>query len=252
MSKKTDVFNSVLNEFETAELKEYCMDMIDEISDTIFKIPSSTSLKYHNATQCQPGGQSYHVLMAGTILNYILGLEYIKNKFPKPKQRDCFRTAILLHDALKIGDESTQYTVHEHPILAGKWVETTAVEHDIDEKLKKYISRLIQSHSGEWTTSNKSNTILPSVENDEQFLIHLCDYLASRNNLDMIYNSLQENAVRAFQDLVSPEEYIFTFGKYKGMTFEEVAEGDYGYIEWLKNSSNMGAQEPLKSLLEGV
>lgn len=49
---KIKVFENLLNKFETEEIKNYCTDMIKEIPDYIFTIPSSTSFKYHNKTQC--------------------------------------------------------------------------------------------------------------------------------------------------------------------------------------------------------
>ena len=55
---KVKVFEGLLNKFETDEIRDYCADMIKEIPDYIFTIPSSTSFKYHNKTQCQPHGQS--------------------------------------------------------------------------------------------------------------------------------------------------------------------------------------------------
>ena len=232
--KKSDVFEDFLNTFETDEIKEYCRDMIEQAPDYIWNIPASTSMKYHNATQCQPGGQLYHILMACEIMNYILSLEYVKNKFPQPKKRDCMRTAICLHDMVKCGWDGGQYTVHVHPVLAQKWVEETAVEHDIDSRLKKYIGRLIASHSGEWTTSNKSVVELPKLENDEQFIIHLCDYLGSRANLDMIYSEDIKTKIRAFQELPDINEYKLTFGKHSGKTLPEILSEDGSYIAWMK------------------
>ena len=58
---KVLVFETLLNKFETEEMKDYCTDMIKEIPDYIFTIPSSTSFKYHNKTQCQPHGQILHI-----------------------------------------------------------------------------------------------------------------------------------------------------------------------------------------------
>ncbi len=56
---KVKVFEGLLNNFETDEIRDYCADMIKEIPDYIFTIPSSTSLKFHNKTQCQSHGQIF-------------------------------------------------------------------------------------------------------------------------------------------------------------------------------------------------
>mgnify|MGYP000023001825 FL=1 len=246
---KVKVFEELLNKFETDEIREYCTDMIKEIPDYIFTIPSSTSFKYHNKTQCQPHGQIFHILMFAEVMNYVLGLEYVKEK-TNERQRDCLRCTPIFHDAIKCGLNGSQYTVHEHPMLAGEWVRNTSVEHDVDADTKAYIARLCESHSGEWTSTKRSKTVLPKPENDEQFFVHMCDYLASRSNLDMTYS---DDVVSALGGVDIPKEelpyinsYVITFGKYSGKTLPQIKEIDPGYISWAKENMN---KEPIKSLL---
>lgn len=249
------VFDSILSKFETDEMRLYCEDMIMEIPDYIFEIPSSTSYKYHNKTQCQPHGQIYHILMFGEIMNYLLGLDYMIEKYPTPKQRDCFRCTPIFHDAIKCGLNGSQYTVHEHPLLAGKWIRTTKVEHDISDKLKDYIAKLCESHSGQWTTSKKSSVVLPHPENDAAFLVHLCDYLSSRSNLDMTYpQELYQKLGVSGQDAdantnETVDTYVFHFGKHNGKKLSDVIKQDPSYIAWAKENIE---RQPLKSLLEGI
>lgn len=251
MSYKSEIFKDILEQFETEELKNFCIDLLEKRPDENYTIPSSTSLKYHNETQCQSGGQIKHELMACTIMNYLLGLEYMKEKYPKPKQRDSLRIAMLMHDCCKTN--GGKYTVHEHPILSGKFVEECEVEHDIKLQLKQYISRLIASHSGEWTTSNRSSVVLPKPETDDQFLIHLCDYLSSRSNLDMIYS---DEVNKMINDNLPPEDrpdittWTFKFGKYAGKSIPEILNIEPDYLRWVKNESDMGKTEPLKTFLE--
>lgn len=247
---KIKVFESLLNNFETNEIREYCKDMILKISDDIFIMPSSTSLKFHNKTQCQPHGQVFHVLMFGEIMNYILGLEYVTEKIPDARKRDCLRCTPIFHDAIKCGLNGSKYTVHEHPMLAGEWVRNTKVDHDIDEDTKKYIARLCESHSGQWTSTKRSKTVLPKPETDEQFLVHLCDYLASRSNIDMTY---EEEIYKTLGDFKVPEKelpdintYVITFGKHSGKTLPQIAEIDPGYISWAKENMT---REPIRTLL---
>ena len=57
------VFKPLLKDFETEIFKDYFNDMVAEIPDYIFTMPSSTSGKYHNATQCKKFGQIYHEYM---------------------------------------------------------------------------------------------------------------------------------------------------------------------------------------------
>ena len=100
MNKKA-VFKELLDKFETEEMRLYCEDMIELIPDYIFTMPSSTSGKFHNATQCQTHGQIYHIIMFGTIMNYLLALKCNQEKFKSPIQRDAMRCVPCFHDAVK-------------------------------------------------------------------------------------------------------------------------------------------------------
>lgn len=246
---KVKVFGGLLNKFETDEIRDYCADMIKEIPDYIFTIPSSTSFKYHNKTQCQPHGQIFHILMFAEVMNYVLGLEYVKEK-PNERQRDCLRCTPIFHDAIKCGLNGSQYTVHEHPMLAGEWVRNTSVEHDVDADTKAYIARLCESHSGEWTSTKRSKTVLPKPENDEQFFVHMCDYLASRSNLDMTYSddvlAVLNNVEIPKQELPDINTYVLNFGKHSGEKLVDVAQSDPSYISWAKENMS---REPVRSLL---
>ena len=51
--EKQKIFEPLSRNFETENIKAYFMDMVAEIPDYIFTMPSSTSGKFHNATQCQ-------------------------------------------------------------------------------------------------------------------------------------------------------------------------------------------------------
>lgn len=248
--EKSKVFKSYLDTFETDEIRNYCKDMIEKVPDYIFAIPSSTSFKYHNKTQCQPHGQIFHILMFGEIMNYILGLEYVQEKINNPKKRDCLRCTSIFHDAIKCGLNGSQYTVHDHPLLAGEWVRNTIVEHDVDKTIKEYIARLCESHSGQWTTTNRSKTVLPKPETDEQFLVHLCDYLSSRSNIDMTYTEDIYNALGDIEipkkELPKLDSYVITFGKHNGKTLPKIQECDPGWISWAKENIT---REPVKTLL---
>jgi hypothetical protein len=188
--------------------------------------------------------------MFGEIMNYILGLEYALEKIPDARKRDCLRCTPIFHDAIKCGLNGSQHTVHEHPMLASEWIRNTKVEHDIDTETKNYIARLCESHSGQWTENKRSKTILPKPETDDQFLVHLCDYLASRSNIDMTYSDEIYAALVDIEppkeELPSIEEYHLNFGKFKGKTLLEVQEIEPGYITWAKENLT---REPVRSLL---
>lgn len=235
--QKVSVFQPLLDRFETDEMRLYCQDMIKQIPNYIFDMPSSTSGKHHNATQCQQHGQIYHIIMFSEVLNYLLALKCNQEKFKSPQQRDAMRCVPIFHDALKCGTEGSSFTVHEHPMLAGTWVREALVEHDIDNRAKEAIARMCERHSGEWTTSKRSQVVLPEPENEMERMIHMCDILSSRNNIDMpipdylrdIFNDIEE-------EIEFDENYVLDFGQYKGQKLIDVYELKPDYIDWCENN----------------
>lgn len=233
--EKIAVFQPYLNKFETEEMRLYCEDMIALMPDYIFEIPSSTSGRFHNKTQCETHGQIYHIIMFAEIMNYRLALKGNQEKFKSPVQRDAMRCTPMLHDALKCGLNGSTFSVHEHPMLAGQWVRETKVEHDIDDKTKEAIARMVERHSGEWTSSKKSKVVLPEPENAMELFVHECDYLSSRSNIDMpIPEYLKDIFVDEPVDF--DENYAFTFGKYAGVRLVDVYKAEPDYVEWCDNN----------------
>lgn len=250
MNKKA-IFKELIDKFETDKMKFYCEDMIENIPDYIFTMPSSTTKKYHNEIQCRTHGQIYHIIMFGQIMNYRLALKYNKEKFKDPIQRDAMRCVAIFHDAIKCGWNGSYYTVHEHPLLAGEWVRETKVEHDIDDSVKEIIARMCERHSGEWTSSKRSNIVLPEPETEMENFVHECDILSSRVD---IYMNPSDYLNRIFQEedseFYNMDTYVFNFGKHNGESFKTVLEQDPSYLTYLKTSNYN--KEPLRTFLEQI
>ena len=247
MNKKS-VFKELLDKFETEEVRLYCEDMIENIPDYIFTMPSSTSGKFHNATQCLPHGQIYHIIMFGAIMNYRLALKCNKEKYSNPIHRDAMRCVPIFHDAVKCGWNGSAFTVHDHPMLAGAWVRETKVEHDIDDEIKEMIARMCERHSGEWTSSKRSKVILPEPETDMEILVHECDILSSRSDIDMQPSDYLKS-VFGEEKVEMPDinEYKFTFGRHIGQTIPEVAAADMGWLTWARDNLS---REPVITLIK--
>lgn len=232
MDKKA-VFKELLDKFETEEVRLYCEDMIENIPDYIFTMPSSTSGKFHNATQCLPHGQIYHIIMFGAIMNYRLALKCNKEKYENPIHRDAMRCVPIFHDAVKCGWNGSAFTVHDHPMLAGAWVRETKVEHDIDDETKEMIARMCERHSGEWTSSKRSKVVLPEPETDMEMLVHECDILSSRSDIDMQPSEYLKGVLGDVKiELPNINEYIMKGGSFAGKTIPEIAKIRPSWLDW--------------------
>ena len=247
MDKKV-VFKELLDKFETEEVRLYCEDMIENIPDYIFTMPSSTSGKFHNATQCLPHGQIYHIIMFGAIMNYRLALKCNKERFNNPTHRDAMRCVPIFHDAVKCGWNGSAFTVHDHPMLAGQWVRETKVEHDIDDETKEIIARMCERHSGEWTSSKRSKVVLPEPKTDMEILVHECDILSSRSDIDMQPSDYLKSVFDGVKvEAPNVDEYVLDFGKHKGTKLVDVFNHHRDYLEWYKENVR---REPLMSMIK--
>lgn len=230
----------VLDTIENEDLKELCVAIVNQFPEYIWEIPASSSGKYHPSQDLGPGGLMRHQICVARMCNYILQLDQYTNRIPS-RQRDCMRIAALTHDGRKSGLEQSAHTVHEHPILMADavWNMRADFPELIDEL--DTISNCISSHSGQWTTSKRSELVLPEPVTEIQELVHLADYIASRKDIEMLFDDWEK------PPLPDVNEYVLTFGKYKNTKLIDLATIDPGYVEWLKE--NYG-KEPVRSLIK--
>jgi hypothetical protein len=104
--------------------------------------------------------------------------------------KDLIIMALILHDGLKKGLPEEEYTRFDHPLLISKLImeNTKNLEMDIDDIRK--MCMLIESHMGKWNTNKYSKVELPVPKTEMQRFVHRCDYLASRNYLNIKFLKL--------------------------------------------------------------
>ena len=95
-----------------------------------------------------------------------------------------------MHDGLKKGVVLEEYTRFDHPLLVSRLIMENAsnLEMDIDDVRRLCI--LIESHMGKWNKNKYSNVELPVPTSEMQRFVHRCDYLASRNYLNVRFLKL--------------------------------------------------------------
>lgn len=185
---KTSIFKKELDYIKNENYKESCERLLEKVPDYFFKIPASSTGKYHPNFATGDGGLVRHTKVALKIAKEILSLEYMSNEFTE-RERDLMLIAILFHDTQKLGDPMERYTRFDHPLLAANFIKankniTTFKNDDII-----FIEKAISSHMGEWNTSDYSNVILPKPETKYEFFVHECDYLASRKFINVEFDN---------------------------------------------------------------
>ena len=152
-----------------------------------YKIPASSSGKYHPLFSLGEGGLVRHVKVALRILEEMFKDEAfgVYDEYTK----DLMRMSLMLHDGFKSGINNIGHTCSEHPVIMSDFILNNKEKLLISENDSKFVSDLIRSHMGPWNKDKQGNVIMPVPKTREETLIHLCDYIASRNFLNVCFEN---------------------------------------------------------------
>ena len=247
MSYNKTLFDDILLTFENEDIKIFAQQCIDTIPTYFWTVPASSSKKYHGAAYVTEGGLARHTLALCRIMNHLFSIDCVKNQYTS-RERDLLRIAGLMHDTRKSGSqedyEKSKYTKFDHPLLASNeiarvWNDYSGKKMSIEEV--KLIRSVIESHMGQFNTDKRHpDVVLPIPQDKYQIIVHICDYLASRKDIEIKFDEETK------AELPDVNTWVLPFGKYKGMTLVEVQAENPGYIEWAKSNAN---SEPFRSLV---
>lgn len=244
--ERLNIVQSVLNTFENDDIKNFAIVLLDNLPEYIWRVPASSTGKYHPAYSLGEGGLMRHQIAVVRFLNFFLELEQY-NKIIPSRERDLLRVAGLIHDGRKSGSQSdyerSKYTKFDHPL------QMAAVIRSYDGKYLNHneielIAHCIESHMGSWNFDKKTGECLPKPEDLYQELVHLADYLASRKTLTMDFENIETPRVES-----NPEEYVLTFGKHKGEKLIDLYRSGDDYVVWMEeNITRPDVQAAIKAI----
>lgn len=179
---KKDVFKVELDKIKDDNVRYSTEIILEMLPDYFYKIPASSSGKYHPLFSLGEGGLVRHVKVALRILEEMFRDEVfgVYDEYTK----DLMRMAILLHDGFKSGLTYSEHTDINHPIIMANFILDNKNELSISESDALFVYDLISTHMGPWTKDKHGNKVLDEPKTREQILIHLCDYIASRKGID--------------------------------------------------------------------
>ena len=188
MSKET-IFKKELSYISSERIRKSCVEMIKILPDYFFEIEASSTGKYHPNYALGVGGLVRHTKAAVRIAYELLGDACIGEKYTQD-EKDLMLMGLLLHDGLKSGNPKEKYTRFDHPLLVSKLIMEHASELKMDIDDVRKMCSLIESHMGKWNTNKYSKEELPIPNNELERFVHRCDYLASRNYLNVKFIKL--------------------------------------------------------------
>lgn len=195
-------FNQELNYISNTSIRQFARFLLTKTPEWFFHVPASNTGKYHPKYALGEGGLVrhtkaaigiYHALAEAEIPLFCLYDTPFGGNAATELDDACY-LALMFHDCMKLGTgDNPQHTVHEHPLLAADFMEAKLreflYEHDFDMSdaiIVQEAERAIRSHMGKWNMSKYSSTILPTplASDWTAKLVHLCDLLASRKQLE--------------------------------------------------------------------
>lgn len=181
------MFDKELTYIKSFKYRENAKKIIELLPDYFFKVPASSTGKYHPNYALGDGGLLRHTKAAMKIANDLLTNNSLFNSF-KSEEKDLLLIGIMIHDGLKLGLPEEKYTRFDHPILICNYLKDNKDKLTLSDSEINFICDAIKTHMGEWTTDYNGVEVLEKPSNNYQRFIHLCDFLASRKYLEVPFN----------------------------------------------------------------
>ena len=185
------MFTEELNYIEEARIREAAKVLLDNLPDYFYKIPASSTGKYHPDFASGEGGLVRHTKVAVRMAYELYQITPYDKLFTQ-HEKDIMIVALLIHDGLKKGNPEEKYTRFDHPILAAKYAEEMQDKTQLNDAEIKLISHVVKTHMGKWNTDYNGNEVLEVPKDRYQYFVHMCDYLASRKVINVKFDDKGE------------------------------------------------------------
>ena len=226
----------ILDTIVNDDIREFAKVLVEGLPPYIWEVGASSTGKYHPAYSLGEGGLMRHQIAVVRFLNYFFELEQYNTLFSS-REMDLMRVAGLVHDGRKSGEQSdyerSKFTKFDHPIQMANVVRDYDGKYLNHDELE-FIAHCIASHMGQWNTDKKSSIVLDKPKDGYQFFVHLADYLASRKDLTMAFDKIETSPKVESTNI---DDYVISFGKYKGTKLIDLYNKDRSYCMWLKENS---------------
>ncbi|MBQ9019417.1 MAG: hypothetical protein IJ097_03830 [Bacilli bacterium] len=185
---REELFLDELEYIKDENLQEVLLNIINMLPDYWFIEAASSTGKYHPEYALGEGGLLRHSKAAMRIGYELLSNPCIGDKY-NDKEKDLILISLLVHDGLKLGLPKEKYTRFDHPILMANFITDNYKEIGLDKNDAEFMSDVIKTHMGPWTTDYNGNEVLEKPKNKYQNFVHMCDFLASRKCILVPFDS---------------------------------------------------------------
>ena len=177
-----------INYIKNKKYQDNLKILIELLPDYFFKVPASSTGKYHPKFTLGDGGLLRHTKAVAKIAYELYNNESITGCFNQD-EKDLMMVGIILHDGLKHGINYNEYVVFDHPLVMCEYIKNNKEKLTLTDNEIEFLINVISSHMGPWTVDYKGNEVLPKPINKYQKFVHMCDYIASRKFLNIEFDN---------------------------------------------------------------
>lgn len=182
--EKQKVFETEYKYIKNKKYLDNLKILVELLPDYFFKIPASSTGKYHPRYATGEGGLVRHTKAAVRIAYELLTNEIIGSVFTSD-EKDLIIISLIMHDGLKLGLNEERYTRFDHPLVASKYIKDNKEKLTLNEGEINFICSCIETHMGQFTVDYNNKEVLKRPSNKYQKFVHMCDSLASKKFLQI-------------------------------------------------------------------
>jgi 23S rRNA maturation-related 3'-5' exoribonuclease YhaM len=165
------MLNKYIKQIKDKTIRCKVLDAVEDLPEYFWKVPASSTGKYHPKFSLGEGGLVRHTSFAVELAIELFNI----TKFTD-FEKDIIIAALILHDGRKHGLEESEHTKKDHADIQADYLVKFWEEYF---EGRNEIIACIRCHMGIWGNI-KPETVL------ERF-VHHCDYIASRKMIDNYY-----------------------------------------------------------------
>lgn len=180
------MFDKELSYIKDERIKENAKILIGIIPQYFYKVPASSTGKYHPDFSSGDGGLLRHTKTAVRIAHELLIEDGLYNY--KSIEKDLVILALIMHDSFKHGVIESKYTDIRHPLISSEQIRLNKNKLTLTDDELNLLCSMIETHMGPYTTDYNGNEVLEKPKTSLQKFVHLCDLLSSKKFLDIKFS----------------------------------------------------------------
>ena len=192
---KSKYFEREIELIQSEDYRMFIRNYLDEyVPDYFWEIGASSSGKYHPQFSQGEGGLVRHtkaVVMFAEELLRMSSYMYMSEEF-----KDYVIMACILHDTCKYGSDTFDKEKYKYHAMLASVNVANCWEEYFEEQAPVFFTNAIKTHMGQW--SEKEDRPFTNIDR----CVHMADYMASRNFIDIPQITEEYEAVR-FEEVES-------------------------------------------------